>query len=776
MAELLAKTELTALQVPNLQTTEPQDVQGHSTDVVPSVEVSIIQRTGAIVRGLFEVLSHHDCPSEILSALGEQVHNSLDSLESEVVWLKHAKHMLAAPLAIYLKNEPPVCPEGFRDFTGKVKRWLRSRYIFNRRNTHLWNSWLQVKRSALPVSDDFVEKVYADHFVSLTKKDLGSPKVIDDIMSDHNFLSVLDVVRNKVTKHFGKKHFSSFAPSSNACFEKSRSEGGSLEYLRETLLARSSTGRQGNSVKIEIRSPEFHSMKCYPILRRRCRLDYNVVVNVMSQSFYWDDLRVMLREEECHTEALRCTIQAVLEPMKVRVISKGESLPYYAMKPLQKIMHSALKKIPCFRLIGRPLDVTDLIDLNTSSSEPRYYDDESLSSDDIDPQCFEEEEWFSIDYSAATDDLSWLYSGRILRYIISGLSEDEQGLALRVLGPHDLYYPTRDGPKRFRGRQRNGQLMGSILSFPILCLANFGVYLQTMRDLHLSHHWSYKQIISRVIINGDDMLYRAPKSKWEEHISVGKSVGLNMTVGKAYHHRSYANVNSTSFHYDIGKEKSVPHRIDFLNVGLLFGQHKVLGSSDEGCQIAADHHMPTTYTACWEQIRMGALPGRQTRLLKRYLNLNLAAISRECLISSPIGKEFFPSDGISLKARTRNLFVPIHLGGMGWKVPTDGSWKFKLTLNDRLAANVYAAGHLIEGIGPSQGFPLNSLSPLSTPWIKTPTGIFEDVKEESFDLHTLKYFWELYHLGKPKGSRVLLPGRYLRHGCQFYSCNRSTFC
>jgi hypothetical protein len=108
----------------------------------------------------------------------------------------------------------------------------------------------------------------------------------------------------------------------------------------------------------------------------------------------------------------------------------------------------------------------------------------------------------------------------------------------------------------------NGQLMGSILSFPILCLANLAVYLETTTDYQRG--WSDKRRLSSVLINGDDMLYVAPESLWDVHKWVASQVGLELSVGKAYCHDVYANVNSQSVHFDLGKEGSTPHLINFL--------------------------------------------------------------------------------------------------------------------------------------------------------------------------------------------------------------------
>jgi len=198
--------------------------------------------------------------------------------------------------------------------------------------------------------------------------------------------------------------------------------------------------------------------------------------------------------------------------MKVRVISKGNALEYYAMKPLQKALHTTMRKMDLYRLIGRPLSPTDIMDLDDVAIEKGLRGDE---------------EWISVDYSAATDGLSWKYSGRIFEYVIQDLSPEMKSLAMEVLGPHSLIYPKKDrtGYEELpRGIMRRGQLMGSILSFPILCLANTGLYLRVTRDYHTG--WTYEQRMSSVLVNGDDQLYLAPMSVFNEHIAIGKKVGL----------------------------------------------------------------------------------------------------------------------------------------------------------------------------------------------------------------------------------------------------------
>lgn len=288
--------------------------------------------------------------------------------------------------------------------------------------------------------------------------------------------------------------------------------------------------------------------------------------------------------------ALSAKIYAICEPLKVRVISKGDSVEYYLSKRLQKVMNQVCRKIPCFRLLGRDFCPTDLCELTSRA--------ERLAENGSTPA------WHSVDYSAATDGLSSRLGLWIMDQITGGLPDCVRSLAQAVLGPHDLFYPAIKDTNKIGieqwvidssgkdfphfGKQTNGQLMGSPLSFPILCLANLALYLIVTQEedsvpvgtrLEELEYVRYEQRISEVIINGDDQLYIGSQEEWERHVTKGRHIGLEMSVGKAYRHDTYANINSVSVHHRItpgtkyGKVTS-PRSIPYLNAGLFFDRHK----------------------------------------------------------------------------------------------------------------------------------------------------------------------------------------------------------
>jgi len=813
----------------------------------PDDHVTIAARSSAVIRGLALVLHHHDCSRQLIGQMEKQVAHYLNTSLSEKVWIKRIKYVLAYPLARYLRNELPPCPDLIWRPAGAFKRWLKARIVaFNSRNTHLLYSWLQCKRSALPVSEDLVDDAYHEHFDTLTKADNCDDLVIDQIFRDETFNEVLNSVQKQLTATFPDTNdFLKECPSQSSCYRTKRSQGGAFGRL-SNLSKRSSYEVDGNEswldgfevvdASMHIGFEDLVSMEFDPYLvgSRGGRLyrtprvveHYNpsgeedweslafyntepIGVNYFdskefpdqNEARWWNDREYPLREEQ---RDLRCEIQAVLEPLKIRIISKGEYLEYYRMKPLQIALHDILRKMPCFRLIGKPFCASMIYDLVQKSDE--------------------HDEWFSVDYSAATDNLSWTYSRKILKRILKYCPKKLRDEAMQVLGPHHLFYPLGCGGYGYRGTQQNGQLMGSILSFPILNLANLGVYLAATATHHQNGGWSTRDRLSHVLVNGDDMVYAAPRRLWEKHIRIGAGVGLSMSVGKAYHHRTYLNINSTSVHYTLGcpfggRGGMTPKLIPFLNVGLYFGVHKVLGKSENG-----KREIFSTYEderrdreLRWKEIRtkplnlkpnrkLGEVENREHDPFGGYLPKRLEGDITDDFIRHQFAKAHMslPEDGIvnnlnqilagsltenkkvellanllkmhdaEIKEQctsvyekdnnrkrylfTRNLFIPFSLGGMGVDCPV--GFKFKTSkIQHRIATDKIRQWDLgVNFHRPLEGIEFREVqNDPRCPWVKAPT-ISEVDKERNninirMKLLKVQGFSALYRIDKLVGEK-----------------------
>jgi len=728
-------------------------------------DASISDRTEALAIGLDLVMAHHGAPQQIRVELKAQLATILSVITEEILWMKYVKYILAYPLAQYLRNEPPPSVDGLplSPFRGNLLRWLTKRLrAFNRTNTHLWYSWYQAKRATIACSDEFVETVYNEHLATLTSPDPGLEEIIDQIFGDATFLSVLDCVKKGTAKRY-KKGFAHL-PSTNSSFEAVRSAGGQYGALMKEC------GLHPKDLYYEVKDQpslswppgeELSKMEFRPYCFSRRGILTNPLVEFRQaygsefwslrnidldkaydalNTDYWfayrdplkPDYNSGLRQKFNTDEPLSCTIQAVLEPMKVRVISKGNALPYYTMKPLQIALHSTMRRMACFRLIGRPFSPTDIMDL-ARKAKPS-------------------DQWFSIDYKASTDYLSWRYSKKILEYVTSDLDEETRAQALSVLGPHRLHYPVDGGPCiEYRGTQTNGQLMGSILSFPILCLANLGVYL--LNTQRVQESWKPYQRLSHVLVNGDDMLYASDPALWQSHITLGKGVGLVMSVGKAYLHPTYFNINSISGHYNLAAKKKFNHKvtpwqIDFLNVGLFMGQHKIQGKMENDDRdmespiaiYASSHHMDESGNIATNinKLLEGSLPGKGRLLLDWFLrdSDNIQRIRGETLVIdnfAPTDRYVFNKYGVKKLISFRNLFLPLSVGGCG-VVPPRG-FQFRVTTVDKLRAfnlliELYRTGSNFQ-IG---GYPLNGHEVVQVekfvekPWYRVPGSDYKPAK------------------------------------------------
>lgn len=639
--------------------------------------VTCSDRTSALLRGLCVVLQEHKAQPSLITDFQLQVRGFLDDSSDEKIWVKRCKYLLALPLAKYLKCEAPSPVDRDLHWTGNVRKWIRNRLnAFCQRNTHLWYSWFQCKRCTLVCSGDFISDVYEEHKVKLQSDDPGDPFAIDAAFSNPAFFDLLIKVREGIedtllkSKDFRWLDISNNSPSTSACFNGTRLEGGQYRVLRQfSVMGPGNLDLfPGKSIQAvpqfdwgdDFSIPQFYynmtsltselyRMEWFPDIEG----SHIHMVEIRQPSGLDDWLDLIHLFKDCYPQRrLNAQIQGIIEPLKVRVISKGEAIPYYFHKALQKALHGTMRRIPCFRLIGRPLCPTDILDIK-SVAEPTY-------------------QWFSVDYSAATDGLSWRFSEMILRFLLKNFPETDLSWALRVLGPHNLFYPDPGAPGSytFGGVQRNGQLMGSILSFPILCLANMATYLLTMSDLQQG--WSLEKRLSGVLVNGDDMVYAAPEEKWERHVKISGDLGLSMSVGKAYKHPVYCNVNSTSIHLDLRRD-CIPVQINYLNTGLLFGSEVQKKKSD-------DREGSASFVPAINPLLDGCFSARSKRnILSQYFTLHKKKINEECKLEYRT-----PRGG---GTHIRNLFLPCSLGGMGVQ-PVLG-WRFKIKPFDRVLAQSY---------------------------------------------------------------------------------------
>lgn len=259
---------------------------------------------------------------------------------------------------------------------------------------------------------------------------------------------------------------------------------------------------------------------------------------------------------------LAAKVELILEPLKCRVITKGQSLPYHMSQTFQKHAWKTLRKIPAMALIGEPLDASHL---TWVFNQTRH-----IGMVDFDY-------WVSGDYKAATDNLSLDINRCALTSLLDAFqaTDLEREVCLKVLGPHRVHYPDRlSTPEEPLDPivMTNGQLMGSPLSFPVLCAINLVAYWAALEEYTGT---TFKRDQLPVLINGDDICFMANEefyAVWKKWI---KKVGFDLSLGKNYISKYFVTMNSQGY--------AVQHtnhftRIGALNVGLLLGESAKVGA------------------------------------------------------------------------------------------------------------------------------------------------------------------------------------------------------
>jgi hypothetical protein len=373
------------------------------------------------------------------------------------------------------------------------------------------------------------------------------------------------------------RHFASEPanPGFNACDEATRAEGGRAGHVRSRLL---------HELIDQADLPEGISSDQWPLCRFREDGPGRVVrEGILPRVTTKYAVKLALRELGEMGGRCQATVAAILEPLKCRLITKGSGMPYFAAQPLQRAMWERLQSYPAFRLTGRPLqkyDLTDLLERHKTLGLGHF------------------DKWVSGDYSAATDGLSQQINSLCLEEAIKAgsLDPDEAAVARAVLGNHRIKYVQGQGgdfrydathassfpgalePHEHAIDQTNGQLMGSVLSFPVLCAINAAAYW-----LALEHHTGRSFTIDQlpILVNGDDICFRADDSFYAEWQAWTKVAGFTLSAGKNYISPDFVTINSEGF---VHKSNGDLEKVGFLNTGLLYSGRSVEREVDFRCK------------------------------------------------------------------------------------------------------------------------------------------------------------------------------------------------
>lgn len=605
-------------------------------DVKPQWEMllpSTIVQAAAFALAMNEVIADHWSPFIELSFLQQtDMFRTLCTFPLDS-FVKYAKYITVYPMAKYMHQVPPESPPGFLDFasplvwSGPVRKYLKARLMSCcLENDSLFNGILQgVKRAAAPVPDSYLRSTCQKHADTLKAQPRGVPVT-------QEWKDVYDSIFARMPPAKPKL----FEASGGACAEVPRGDGGQRGYIQRYLMRNERDSYDLPGFKYVRKHTLDPSLRAEPICGELLRIDYDgpkygtVPVYGYAQDFniyqmvnhLYSEKSSLRLQRRLETIALNEVLQSMglppkplandvfpatevewnmfnsptvpqsagawgegdnqsyavaiglLEPLKVRMITKGPAKNYYISKFFQKHMWKHMKSIDSCKLIGEVLNEVNIEEIS-GSKDPL-----------LDPYIQEFDHYVSGDYSSATDGLdirhtNACFESALSRPFVGEKYQDLDTYRLRerlrnVLDVHRISYSSKMGVDPVN--QNTGQLMGSPLSFPILCAINMATYMVALRRYISSRRLDgYKVEITPynipILVNGDDILFRANAEFYEFWQNAVREVGFELSLGKNYFHRTLLTVNSQLYRRSSGRYRKVP----FLNVGLLNGQCRSTG-------------------------------------------------------------------------------------------------------------------------------------------------------------------------------------------------------
>jgi GTPase SAR1 family protein len=215
---------------------------------------------------------------------------------------------------------------------------------------------------------------------------------------------------------------------------------------------------------------------------------------------------------------------AIPEPLKVRMITLGEC-DTKVLQPFQKALWSYLGTQQQFCLTNGVKTLEDFAD----ETLPWIHRIEKVIQRIRDLNW--EGNWLSGDYTAATDNFPMWVTEALTEGILSQISHQPTRDWVRwEISAHRISYP------HGQFEQTSGQLMGSLLSFPLLCFLNDFVMQES--GFHPSSY----------LVNGDDVVAKGPDEKISNWRELAPRVGLSLSVGKNFVDPDFCTVNSQLFY------------------------------------------------------------------------------------------------------------------------------------------------------------------------------------------------------------------------------------
>lgn len=356
-----------------------------------------------------------------------------------------------------------------------------------------------------------------------------------------------------------------------------------------------------------------------------------------------------LSPEDSRMEFVESVLTANGSPPTVRsrltcVMSGGKwrplSIPSVELNKLRPLHHSLYDYLARYKWLLR------------GDAKPGRFSDFST----VDGELF-----VSGDYESATDNLNQSVQKEILRLVLQNAVSVPNGISLLAMKSLSLDLADPSDPNQMRFvQQKSGQMMGNLLSFPLLCLVNY-----------LTFRYLVPESGVPVRINGDDIVFRASPEiagRWMRGVEIS---GLVLSRGKTLLNRRFFSLNSSLFRSGGRKVALVP----FIRSKALFG----VGSDD----------LPIgSLSGRFSSFCPGFFGRRRTLLRSFFLRENSGWIRKSCRsLSRGLGFSIRSAELKESGLWSRELRY-LELPGEGKPVPTFSSWArspvgFELSWVDR---------------------------------------------------------------------------------------------
>jgi hypothetical protein len=567
----------------------------------------------------------------------------------------------------------------------------------------------QSKKGFFAVPDSFVDDSLVKHEAILTTKETP----IENFEELDQFLKVL-------FRHFRPKDrvkkLARKEGSISASAVVRRSAGGAREEVRQsigevmgiagdTLLRMVETSR---GPREERGSRPLTLQEWRDFVSRPIRPDYQSLSDPTYQA-------IPAWAREAHMPF--CRVQSICEPLKVRNITAMTGESSFFVKPLQEAIWDYLATFPCFQLITKPFTEGSLDDLVRSHRQ-------------MFGEAADEDPFVSGDYSSATDKIKISATLRVALHLIKALAEEDKILIPHircVLEPQILVYPVRKGgavPTPTVAIQENGQLMGSVLSFPILCILNLFTYFRSLPRSKMVAVYNGSLSIKKlpVLINGDDILFRCRPGQYDVWVYAAKDIGLELSLGKNFVHKRFLTVNSLPVEYHPRPVRPAQYQPHNVPTGMTWVDYDELPLSAFQAHRGSDCVEVLGYPNIGLLIGTSKLGGRVERISgnqrEKPLNGWYAGAVMGAMYPDKMHNYFLHYHADMIKTQTQfgsqtlNLFAHPLLGGLGFPVPRGVTPRFsepQRALASKLleAAKVTFHGHPAD-------HPLKSFTYLST--------------------------------------------------------------